>query len=77
MTTQAFISLAADRVAPGPLVWVAGALQQRTELFMGDVCVCVLLVTFPVGSPEYERAFLLRTLDMQKSVPATAEGQVA
>lgn len=54
--TQAFISLAADRVVADAPQWVAGALQQRTQLFMEGKCVCVVLVTFPESSPEYERA---------------------
>ena len=51
--TQAFISLAAERIEPGPLRWVGGVLQQETRLYMGEQCVCVLLVSFPPGSPEW------------------------
>lgn len=61
--TTAFVALVADRVEPGPLVWVAGALQQTTRLFMGGACVCTLLVSYPEGSPEYCKAARVQTLD--------------
>jgi len=64
---QAFIALTADRAEAGPIRQVAGAVQQETRLFQGDQCVCVLLVTFPPGSPEWERWHSARTLD---AVPA-------
>lgn len=66
----AFISLAAERVEPGPLRWVAGVLQQETRLFVQEQCVCVLLVSFPPGSPEWERAQSLRSLDGMGRVAA-------
>lgn len=59
---QAFISLVAERIEHGPLRFTAGVLQQETRLFMGRDCVCVLLVTFPPGSPEWERAAAARPL---------------
>jgi len=61
--TQAFVMLAADRVEPGPLKWVDGALQQTTRLYMAGQCVCTLLVTFPAGSPEYCKAAAVATVD--------------
>lgn len=65
--TTAFVMLTADRVEPGPVQQVAGALQQETRIFQGEQCVCVLLVTYPPGSPEWERWAAARTLD---SLPA-------
>ena len=61
--TSAFVTLTADRVQAGPVREVAGALQQETRLFMADDCVCVLLVTFPPGSPEWMRWAQRRSLD--------------
>lgn len=61
--TQAFVMLVSDRVEPGPLKWVPGALQQTTRLYMEGQCVCTLLVTFPEGSPEYCKAAAVATLD--------------
>lgn len=61
--TQAFVAVVADHVEPGPLRWVAGALQQETRLYMSGQCVCKLLVTFPEGSPEWLKAQRIRTLD--------------
>ena len=55
MSKQAFIVLNADRTEVGEPHLQAGALQQETRLYEGDRCVCVLLVTFPQGSPEWER----------------------
>jgi hypothetical protein len=52
--TKAFVVLTATRIQPGPISYVAGALQQETHLFDGDQCVCKLLVTFPAGSPQWE-----------------------
>lgn len=70
MTQQAFISLAAERIEPGPLRWVGDVLQQETRLFMHGQCVCVLLVSFPPGSPEWTKALSLRALDGMGMVPA-------
>jgi hypothetical protein len=56
MTKQAFVMLTASRVEHGEIRQVAGALQQETRLYGdGEQCVCVLLVTYPAGSPEWER----------------------
>ncbi len=68
--TQAFISLAAERIEPGPFCWVGGVLQQETRLYMGELCVCVLLVSFPPGSPEWLNGQRLRALDGAGRVPA-------
>lgn len=70
MTTQAFISLAAERIDPGPLRWVGGVLQQETRLYVSEQCVCVLLVSFPPGSPEWLKGQRLRALDGAGRVPA-------
>lgn len=70
MTRQAFITLAAERIEPGPLRWVGDVLQQETRLFLSGQCVCVLLVSFPPGSPEWEKAQRLRALDGMARVPA-------
>ena len=61
--TKAFVMLTADRVEPGPVTQVAGALQQETRIFQNEQCVCVLLVTYPPGSPEWEKWQAARTLD--------------
>jgi len=61
--TKAFIALTADKVEAGALVHLDGVLQQQTRLFHGGQCVCVLLVTFPPGSPEWEKWMRARTLD--------------
>lgn len=61
--TKAFLMLQADRTEVGEIRDVAGALQQETRLYQGNDCVCVLLVTFPIGSPEWERWHAGRTLD--------------
>jgi hypothetical protein len=66
--TKAFVMLTADRVEPGPVAQVAGALQQETRLFENGQCVCVLLVTFPPGSPEWEKWQAARTLDSAPAV---------
>lgn len=63
MSRAAFITLAAERVEPGPVRWVGDVLQQETRLFVGGECVCVLLVSYPPGSPEWVKAQALRTLD--------------
>lgn len=68
--SRAFITLAADRIEPGPLRWVGDVLQQETRLFMHGQCVCVLLVSFPPDSPEWTRAQCLRALDGMGRVPA-------
>jgi hypothetical protein len=60
---KAFVTLAAERVVAGPVQEVAGAVQQETRLFQGGECVCVLLVTFPPGSPEWMKWAAGRTLD--------------
>lgn len=61
---QAFVTLAADRVEPGPITRLPdGTVQQVTRLYMGAECVCTLLVTFPKGSPEAVAAAAARTLD--------------
>lgn len=67
---QAFITLAAERVEAGPLQWVGDVLQQETRLFLHGQCVCVLLVSFPPGSPEWAKAQRLRALDGMGRVPA-------
>lgn len=59
----AHITLAADRVAPGPLVLRPEGLVQESHLWLGGQLVCVLRATFPPGSPEWERFQPLRTLD--------------
>lgn len=61
--SKAFVMLAADRVETGALREVHGALQQEVRLHQGGQCVCVLLVTYPAGSPEWERWMASRTLD--------------
>lgn len=68
MTNKAFLMLNATRVEAGPVREVAGALQQESRLFDGDHCVCVLLVTFPPGSPAWESFHAGRTLDSMPSV---------
>lgn len=68
--SRAFISLAAERIEAGPLRWVGDVLQQETRLFMHGQCVCVLLVSFPPGSPEWAKAQRLRALDGMGQVPA-------
>ena len=61
---QAFVTLAADRVEPGPITRLPdGTVQQVTRLYMGAECVCTLLVTFPKGSPEAVATAAARTLD--------------
>ncbi|WP_290906281.1 hypothetical protein [Aquabacterium sp.] len=67
--TKAFISLTAERLKVGPLKEVAGALQQETRLFQGGECVCVLLVTYPAGSPEWMKWAAARTLDSSRGAP--------
>lgn len=67
--SQAFISLTAERIEPGPLRWVGGVLQQETRLFTGRQCVCTLLVSFPPDSPEWLKAQRLRALDGCGRVP--------
>lgn len=74
---KAFISLAADRIEPGPLRWVGDVLQQETRLFMGRDCVCVLLVSFPPGSPEWSKAQALRALDGMGQVQQATAGAAA
>lgn len=66
--TKAFVMLAADHMEAGPMQQVTGALQQETRLYQNGECVCVLLVTFPVGSPEWQRWSDSRTLDGMPSV---------
>lgn len=68
--SRAFISLAAERIEAGPLRWEGDVLQQETRLFMHGQCVCVLLVSFPPGSPEWAKAQRLRALDGMGQVPA-------
>jgi hypothetical protein len=68
--SKAFVMLSADRVEHGEIREVAGALQQEHRLFQGGSCVCVLLVTFPPGSPEWERWSAARTLDGMSTVRA-------
>lgn len=70
---KAFITLAADRIEPGALRWVGDVVQQETRLFMGADCVCVLLVSFPPGSPEWCKAQAMRTLDGMGRAPGPAE----
>ncbi len=65
---KAFVMLTASRVDAGPVNQVAGALQQETRLYQGDQCVCVILCTFPPGSPEWEKWNAARTLDTQSLV---------
>ena len=65
---KAFVMLTASRVDAGPVHQVAGALQQETRLYQGDECVCVILCTFPQGSPEWEKWNAGRTLDTQPTV---------
>lgn len=72
---QAFIALTADRTEVGPLRQVAGALQQETRLYQGDQCVCKLLITFPPGSPEWERWSSGRTLDGMPPAPNATQRQ--
>lgn len=69
--TKAFVMLTGDRTETGPVRLVGGALQQETRIYQGEQCACVLLVTFPEGSPEWERYQAARTLD---GMPAGAEG---
>jgi hypothetical protein len=63
--TKAFVTLMAERVVAGPIKQVAGALQQETRLLQGGECVCVLLVTYPPGSPEWMKWAAARTLDSE------------
>lgn len=61
---QAFVTLVADRVEPGPLTTLPdGTVQQVTRLYMAHECVCTLLVSFPPGSPEALAATHARSLD--------------
>jgi hypothetical protein len=66
--SKAFVMLTAERVEAGPINQVAGALQQETRLFQDGQCVCVLLVTFPPGSPEWVKWTAARTLDTEPTV---------
>lgn len=62
--SNAFITLVADRVEPGPLTTLPdGTVQQVTRLYSGAECVCTLLVSFPPGSPSAEAARAARSLD--------------
>ena len=61
--SKAFVMLTAERVEAGEVHPVAGALQQETRLYQDGQCVCVLLVTFPPGSPEWMKWASARTLD--------------
>jgi hypothetical protein len=75
MANKAFVMLTASRVEAGPVRNVGGALQQETRLFDGDQCVCVLLVTFPPGSPEWIKGNQIRTLDSQATPPREGAGR--
>lgn len=75
--SKAFVTLAAERVAVGPVKQVAGAVQQETRLFHGGECVCVLLVTFPPGSPEWMKWAAARTLDGMPRSHAEASERAA
>jgi hypothetical protein len=66
--THAFVTLTADRIQAGPMAKVAGALQQETRLYQGTDCVCVLLVIFPPGSPEWMKWHARQTLDTRPVV---------
>ncbi len=75
--TKAFVMLTAERVEAGPVREVAGALQQETRLFHGGQCVCVLLVTYPAGSPEWMKWASARTLDgMNRPLDPWSQAQV-
>jgi len=74
MNRQMFVVLTASRVETGPVESVAGALQQETRMFDGEQCICVLLVTFPPGSPEWMKWTVARTLD---GMPAGRDGATA
>jgi hypothetical protein len=75
--SKAFVTLMAERVVVGPVKQVAGALQQETRLFQDGECVCVLLVTFPPGSPEWMKWAAARTLDgMGKPLDSRTQSQV-
>jgi hypothetical protein len=68
MSNKAFVMLSAERVEAGPIAVVAGALQQETRLYHSGECVCVLLVTYPQGSPEWQRWHAATTLDSRPVV---------
>lgn len=61
--TKAFVMLSATHVDVGPMKEMTGAIQQETRLYDGEQCVCTLLVTYPAGSPEWEKHQRTRTLD--------------
>ena len=55
MSKNAFVMVTGSRMDVGPVQYIAGALQQEIRVFSGDQCVCVVLATFPAGSPEWEK----------------------
>lgn len=65
MTTKAFLMLQADRLEHGPVMVRGTSVQQETRLYQGDQCVCVLLVTYPPGTPAHEDALRAAALAEQ------------
>lgn len=70
--TLMHLAVVADRAEPGVLCWVPGALQQTTRFFKDGICTCTLLVTYPEGSLEYQRARVVAALDGMPSHVAEA-----
>lgn len=60
---SATVTLQADRIEPGALVFKPEGLVQETRLWLHGQVVCLLRVTYPPGSPEWTRARQLRALD--------------
>lgn len=56
MRTKAFLMLEADHVEHGPVMVNAGSVQQETRTFQDGKCCCVILLTYPPGSPTHEQA---------------------
>lgn len=76
--TKACLMLTASRVDVEPLNQIAGALQQVTRFYEGDQCTCVLLVTFPPGSPAWDQWMASRALDgMPPMRPHSIQSDVA
>lgn len=59
--SKAFVMLEADRVEIGAVVVTGTTVQQETRLYQNKQCVCVLLVTYPPGTPEWEKVMATMT----------------
>lgn len=59
--SKAFVMLEADRLEVGAVVVTGTTVQQETRLYQGGQCVCVLLVTYPPGTPEWEKVMAAMT----------------